>query len=337
MSDKRTSCKNWISEKECLLAIGLEHADEKLRKFFMPGTGEGGFSLFETPNDKSAWVLSHKELPQTFTDFALQRSCRFHNNENKSSTGRGRNKKTMIKNERKKIYLVPIGDFSSECSPSLDLLCQYASLYFCLPVELLPIIPIENITWRMNRNVKQLFTDDILNLLSKHLPEDALCLLGVTMNDLYPEKNWNYVLGIAQPTERVGVFSFIRYSPGFTEAKESDRKLTNDEHGILLLNSLKVMVHEIFHLFMVEHCQYFQCVMQGTNSTDEQNNHPLELCTVCLHKFHHSLQIVNPTLDLLKRYQSLLKFYKNLSPAIQKVFKKDMTWLKLRINKLIEL
>ena len=44
---------------------------------------------------------------------------------------------------------------------------------------------------------RQLLTGDILALLKKKIPEDAFCLLGITMEDLYPDPSWNFVFGQA--------------------------------------------------------------------------------------------------------------------------------------------
>ena len=52
---------------------------------------------------------------------------------------------------------------------------------------------------------RQLLTTGILDLLHRRLPGDALCVVGVTMEDLYPDPSWNFVFGQASLTDRVGV------------------------------------------------------------------------------------------------------------------------------------
>ena len=47
------------------------------------------------------------------------------------------------------------------------------------------------------------------------IPKDAYCLLTVTMHDIYPKPEWNFVFGLANLTARTGVFSFVRYDPLF--------------------------------------------------------------------------------------------------------------------------
>jgi len=55
----------------------------------------------------------------------------------------------------------------------------------------------------------------ILDSTLKLVPEDAYCMLTVTMHDIYPKASWNFVFGIANWTARTGVFSFKRYDPSF--------------------------------------------------------------------------------------------------------------------------
>jgi predicted Zn-dependent protease len=55
----------------------------------------------------------------------------------------------------------------------------------------------------------QILTRDVLRWLQGYLPEDAFCLLGITMEDLYPNPSWNFVFGEAALRERVGVASRV--------------------------------------------------------------------------------------------------------------------------------
>ena len=43
----------------------------------------------------------------------------------------------------------------------------------------------------------------ILTFLKKKKPEDAFCVVGVTMIDLYPRDSWNFVFGQASLTEGI--------------------------------------------------------------------------------------------------------------------------------------
>src|SRR5947208_13389022 len=111
--------------------------------------------------------------------------------------------------------LPPIGDFAAGDSPPVDQLRQFAAAYFAMPVEVLkPLDPgalkEAKVTRRVNSNThkEQLLTTDLLDLLRGRLPSDGFALLGVTMDDLYPDPKWNYVFGQASLRDRVGVYSF---------------------------------------------------------------------------------------------------------------------------------
>lgn len=97
--------------------------------------------------------------------------------------------------------------------------------------------------------------------------------------------------------KRTGVFSFARYDERFFGTKPYAV-----DHARLMFQTLQVMVHEIAHMFGLEHCIFYSCVMNGANNLEESKRQPLELCPVCLRKLQLSLQF-----DILKRYQSLLK------------------------------
>lgn len=52
---------------------------------------------------------------------------------------------------------------------------------------------------------------------------------------------------------------------------------------------LQTMTHEIGHMFGLQHCQWMNCVMQGSNHLEESDRRPVDLCPICLHKLHVSV------------------------------------------------
>ena len=116
------------------------------------------------------------------------------------------------------------------------------------------------------------------------VPSDAYCLLTVTMQDLYPFDSWNYVFGWANYTSRVGVFSFCRYDPSLMGRERSE--VTETE---LLENACYVMAHEIGHMFGMTHCTFYECIMNGFNSYEEQRRFKRYLCPVCLRKLQSNI------------------------------------------------
>jgi archaemetzincin len=99
------------------------------------------------------------------------------------------------------IYLQPLGQFKKDYSPPLELLREYAAAYFMMDVTILPARQISKtrLTTRLNPYTqdRQILTTDILQLMKSALPEDAFCVLAVTMEDLYPDPRWNFVFGQA--------------------------------------------------------------------------------------------------------------------------------------------
>jgi archaemetzincin len=269
------------SVEERLRAIGpTGKLSGQLKKAFDPGEN---FDPMPKPKPGD-WLDVHLETGQTFKDFASS-----HPNRPDES--------------RNAIYLQPLGEFPDAESPPVKRLKEYAAAFFGIEVKVLPPLDLSSspLTTRINTytQMKQILTGDVLTLLKRKLPDDAFCILAITMEDLYPEPSWNFVFGQASLRERVGVYSFARYDPAFYGEKRGD-----DYREVLLRRSCKVLAHETAHMFGLTHCIYFQCVMNGSNHLNESDARPIHLCPVCLRKLHSSVGF-----DVVKRYQLLLRFY----------------------------
>lgn len=212
------------------------------------------------PPGPSDWLANHSEPGQTFDQFVASRP----------------NRPTR---QRHTIYLQPLGAFDP--GP----IKEWTEAFFMMPVVVRPALDIRaaRITSRRNPagGQQQLLTTDILTLLRRDLPGDAYCMLGITMIDLYPEPSWNFVFGQAALRERVGVYSFARYE-GATR------------------RSCKVLAHETAHIFGIEHCIYFRCVLNGSNHLAESDARPMHLCPVDLRKLQWSIGF-----DAIDRYRRL--------------------------------
>ena len=267
---------------ERLQAIGsAPDLPEPLRKALDPGRD---FDPIPAPGPHD-WLAAHHEDGQTFDEFVRSRP--------------NRPDKT-----RATLYLQPLGEFPKDRSPSLDRLREFAAAFFGMKVEVLPPVDISavRLTTRKNpytRN-RQILTDDVLRFLKQRLAPDAFCLLGITMEDLYPAESWNFVFGQASRHERVGVYSFARYDPAFYGQGRG-----KDYEQLLLRRSCKVLAHETGHMFGLDHCIYFRCVLNGSNHLEESDARPMHLCPVCLHKLQWSIGF-----DVVKRYAALARFYR---------------------------
>lgn len=206
--------------------------------------------------------------------------------------------------QRHILYLQPLGAFGSD-APPLGKLQQFAAAFFMMEVKVLPAIAIDaKITSRSSPigGKRQLLTSDLLDVLRRRLPGDAFCILGITMEDLYPSPSWNYVFGQASLDERVGVYSFARYGGGTRE--------------LMLRRSCKVLAHETCHMFGIAHCIWFRCVVNGSNHLAETDARPLHLCPVDLRKLQRAVGF-----DVVERYRRLHKF------CAEAGFRDEAKWL----------
>jgi archaemetzincin len=283
---------------ERIRAIGpTQGLPETLRKALDPGND---FGPIPTPG-RHDWLANHPERGQTFDEFIGS-------------------KPNLPDKNRRKIYLLPLGEFPDDRSPPLGRLKEYAAAYFATEIEILPSAGLtdSNLTTRTHPTTRnrQILTGDVLRLLQKKLPPNAFCLLGITMEDLYPDPSWNFVFGQASLRDRVGVYSFARYDPGFYGNERG-----KDNREILLRRSAKVLVHETGHVFGLRHCVFFSCVMNGSNHLAESDARPMHLCPVCLRKLQHSIGF-----DVIKRYEKLFRFYK------QAGWNKETSWVSDRLR-----
>lgn len=242
------------------------------------------FELIRMP-EPGDWLDRHVEAGQTFGEFRVMQ----------------RNQPDGV---RGTIYLLPLGEFEEGSSPALREVAAYAAAFFQLKVKVLPAYVPGTIEFdpRVNPQTKQVqvHAGRVLAFLKTRLPEDAFCVLGITMRDLYPKASWNYVFGQASLRERVGVYSFARYDPDFFEEERPD-----DWRRTMLRRSCKVLAHEGGHMFGLMHCIYYDCVLNGSNHLAEADAKPMHLCPVCLRKLQHSVGF-----DPVRRYRELAKFYR---------------------------
>jgi archaemetzincin len=251
--------------------------------------------------EPSDWLANHTEAGQTFEQFV-------------------RSQPNRPDQRRSRLYLQPLGTFNERDGVSLDQLRRFAAAFFMMDVVVLPACDVgqDHITSRRNpwTDQVQLLTTDVLNLLAARLPKDAFALLGITMTDLYPEPSWNFVFGQASLRDRVGVYSFARYDPRFYgEAPRAD------SHKLILRRSCKVLAHEACHMFGIEHCIWFRCLMNGSNHLAEADARPLHLCPVDLRKLQWSVGF-----DVAQRYRRLRDFEE------QEGFDDEVQWLDKRIR-----
>jgi hypothetical protein len=156
-------------------------------------------------------------------------------------------------------------------SPPLELISTFVSCFYSLPVKVLPPI------LRLSKFYRQFFTirshhEKTMASLNikleisfnsskkRYLPTHSVCLLfqwlifilmmiGISFSDKVRNYYQTKLNKLASLVSRVGVFSFARYDPVFYgENRDKDYK------KLLLWRCLRVVVHEIGHIFGVKHC-----------------------------------------------------------------------------------
>jgi len=233
------------------------------------------------------WMAAHPEPPQSFSDYVRS----------------GPNRPRKV---RHWIVLQPLGTMTSKARGEMETFRAFLTAYYTLPVQTGGWIPLANVQSRernlYGRTFRQYLTGDILqNMLLPRVKIGTFAMLGVTMDDLYPEESWNYVFGQAWLTHRVGVYSIVRFYPEFwgDERTEAAERLARKR-------SLQTLVHEVGHMFGIHHCQTYQCVMNGCNSLRESDARPIHLCPECLRKFRWNIGF-----DVVARYEALQAFYES--------------------------
>mmetsp|Transcript_187 Transcript_187/g.322 ORF Transcript_187/g.322 Transcript_187/m.322 type:complete len:317 (+) Transcript_187:1372-2322(+) len=241
------------------------------------------------------------------------------------------------------IYIQPIGyDESAPEAPPLGLIKLYCEAFFdtCF-VEILPhrtfaqaskIHPIHS-RHSMDTNCIQYLAPDILDYLMKskkayrHLKNPIhkkrfrteICSIALTMADIYPREEWNYVFGLANICDSVGIWSLARMNPHFPAS--SPKRMLIEENQLILWRSLQVITHELGHLFGLKHCIYFTCLMNGSNHQGEADASPLHLCPICLRKLQSNLKF-----NEASRYSKIKEVLQNIN------LMKDANWFQCRLE-----
>jgi archaemetzincin len=260
----------------------------------------------------SDWLATFHEPGQSFAQYVAQSP--------KGLTGK-----------RTTIVLQPIGPFSKDELAVLEKLREFTSAFFQLRVRVEKPVPLPDhgkrsrssgmLKWTQY-HTGTLMADVLLPRLhgrvgsppalpgaahrgkvwepsqGSHL-DDAVCYLGITMADLYPDPSWNFVFGEATFSRRVGVYSLVRYTNRFWGQPETD-----ESKRLFLQRSFKILAHETGHMFSIAHCTENECLMNGSNSLDETDHSSMHLCPTCLHKLQWNLK-----LDVMRHYRQLRDIY----------------------------
>jgi archaemetzincin len=215
------------------------------------------------------WLANQKEPGQTFDAYRA------------SDPNRPTPKRT-------KIYLQAIGNFPKEQTEAIAALRRFMHILFGLEVKFLPELGLEKIPaiaqrWNRNTGQRQLLSTHILfQLLKPNRPDDAVAVLAITNEDLWPGDGWNFVFGQASLDDRVGVWSTARMGDPAGDAQ------------LFLRRVLQVASHETAHMLGIKHCIAYECCMNGANHQGESDRAPLVFCAECDAKLWWANQLDAP-------------------------------------------
>lgn len=209
---------------------------------------------------------------------------------------------------RTKIVLQPLTPLSKPVEQVMEKFRRYCAAFFASECTLAEPIPVPESVYAKDR--KQYDASPLLGILDGRRPKEALIYAGVADVDLYTHDT-NFVFGLGWLSKGIGVYS-------------TKRKYF---HGIDPLLFLKrgcaTLGHEGAHTLGMDHCIYYDCLLNGSKSLKEGDKQPLHLCPVCLRKLHHALGF-----DVVARYKLLRDFYADVG------MKPEAAWVAERIAQL---
>ena len=150
--------------------------------------------------------------------------------------------------------------------------------------------------------MEQLNWEDVVDALKSLLPDDAYALVVIVEEELFGDGVEGQLLGRAAGSDRVCVCS---------TASLRDGTDTVDTH-MELLHLLNTAVHEVLHIFSLDHCSFYLCTMNANTSPmasedgdgdGQQLDSPVCLCPICLRKLQYDIGF-----DISHRYKALHKF-----------------------------
>ena len=284
-------------KKQCLLLllILVSCTSKKKDPYFDP-IAKNDIALAEPV--AGDWLYAHKEKGQTFEQFQSSRHI-------------------VPSPEANIVYIRPIGTFDSLQKKQVELVREYLQIFFQLETISLETISNDVVPENKRRigadGNEQLLAGYILDsILKKDKPNKQIALMGLTEKDLYPQPSWNFVFGLASYRDKVGVTSMYRFQ---------EEEQTQENFNLCLTRLLKTSSHEIGHMFGMHHCIVANCVMNGTNSVPETDEHTIRLCSTCQRKLQSGIQYNNK-----KRLLELADYFRKNN------LKSELNWIQKDIK-----
>jgi len=191
------------------------------------------------------------------------------------------------------IVVQPLGEILETRGDAVEAARAYTALFFGCPAEIAAAAPLPSEAFNAGR--RQCNADRVLDFLQPRIPDGAVAMAGLCEEDLFARR-FSFLFGLARSSDSLCVLSISRFGP--KDARDADGE------PLFLRRVLKIFVHETAHLFGLEHCVRFRCVINGSISLPEMDGQPTHLCPECLEKLRGSLGF-----DVRERYRRLAAFY----------------------------
>ncbi len=215
---------------------------------------------------------------------------------------------------RDRIVLMPLGHFPFDViadedfvglvrAPELLAVARFVEATFGLATEVLPAAPLpEELPTRVHRRARQTSALALIEHVGARLPAQAYGVLALVTVDLFVWPEQQFAFGYSTFTERIGVAGFARFDPSYHGGPAPI-----DLAGTVLRRSLRVVAHEVAHLFGLAHCQYYRCLCNGVADLAELDALPPWLCPVCLCKLQRATG-----LDPIVQHRAVLRAFESL-------------------------
>ncbi|CAF1113840.1 unnamed protein product [Rotaria sp. Silwood1] len=255
------------------------------------------FQPVPIPSDDD-WLRSHKEKGQTMKAF-----------ERKTS-------KAVPHATHKTIYIQPIGSFDHPRVIPFNIIIEFVRIFFpgC-EVELLSAIDFsEDMRYREKDGIRQYQTAGFYKYLSrirhKRNSRRELVCVAITMADIYVDEVEDWVYGQARIIDGLSVYSFARLDPLYPASPQTLflSPLTDEHRVIMIRRCVKILLHELGHLFGLKHCIYYICLMNGANNETEMDRQPLYLCPICLRKLYSTFHF--NVCDVYEKFANICEKYR---------------------------
>jgi len=162
------------------------------------------------------------------------------------------------------IFLVPVGSVPAEALRWLS--GELPSAFECT-CKVGPISSLPRFAWDARRQQY-----DAERILAKVGGSEAGVILAVADVDLFVS-GLNFVFGLAQPRTRKAIISLSRLRQSFYGARDDDELFRS--------RILKEAVHELGHVFGLNHCHDRDCVMAFSNRLADTDYKSEGFCKEC--------------------------------------------------------